>query len=155
MKSKLFSGVALLAALALSACPTTSSQKNPKKAAATNPLAVDESTSPDFLAFVGRLRKAVEAHDMNTIASMMVPNFAYVLGATPAQDQLGAGVFQYWDQKNVWPELNAVFAQRFVPKNEFMVAPPQFADPSAQYQGYRAGIRRVNGSWKFVYFVNG
>jgi hypothetical protein len=36
-----------------------------------------------------------------------------------------------------------------------MVAPPQFADPSAEYTGYRAGIRRVNGSWKFAYFVNG
>ena len=23
------------------------------------------------------------------------------------------------------------------------------------YDGYRVGIRRVNGSWKFVYFVNG
>ncbi len=36
-----------------------------------------------------------------------------------------------------------------------MVAPPQFADPAADYNGYRAGIRRVNGSWKFAYFVNG
>jgi hypothetical protein len=36
-----------------------------------------------------------------------------------------------------------------------MVAPPQFADEAAQYTGYRAGIRRVKGSWKFAYFVNG
>ena len=25
-----------------------------------------------------------------------------------------------------------------------MVAPPQFADPAADYTGYRAGIQRVN-----------
>ena len=47
----------------------------------------------------------------------------------------------------------SVLAQRFVPKENYMVAPPQFAtDP--QYTGYRAGIERmVNGSWKFAYFV--
>jgi hypothetical protein len=52
----------------------------------------------DFQAFVGRLRKAVKAHDVNTIAAMMTPGFAYVLGATPAEDRQGAGVFQYWDE---------------------------------------------------------
>ena len=36
-----------------------------------------------------------------------------------------------------------------------LVAPAQFADESLNYDGYRAGIRRVNGSWKFAYFVNG
>jgi hypothetical protein len=35
------------------------------------------------------------------------------------------------------------------------VAPPQFADEAARYTGYRAGIRRVKGSWKFAYFVTG
>ena len=33
-----------------------------------------------------------------------------------------------------------------------MVAPPQFATDQ-QYNGWRAGIRLVNGSWKFAYFV--
>jgi len=42
-----------------------------------------------------------------------------------------------------------------VKKQDYMVAPLQFADPSLNYDGYRAGIRRVNGSWKFAYFVNG
>jgi hypothetical protein len=36
-----------------------------------------------------------------------------------------------------------------------MVSPPQFADPSLNYDGYRIGIARVRGSWKFAYFVNG
>jgi hypothetical protein len=31
-----------------------------------------------------------------------------------------------------------------------MVAPPQFADPAVDYEGYRAGILRVSGSWKFA-----
>ena len=40
-------------------------------------------------------------------------------------------------------------------KGNFWVAPPQFADPSLNYDGYRIGITRVRGSWKFAYFVNG
>jgi hypothetical protein len=46
-------------------------------------------------------------------------------------------------------------SEQFVKHEDFMVAPPQFANPAIEYDGYRAGIRRVNGSWKFVYFVNG
>ena len=92
---------------------------------------------------------------MNAVAAMMTPDFAYVLGATPAEDRQGAGVFQYWDENGLWPELEGILSERFVQKEAYMVAPPQFADPAAEYTGYRAGIRRDNGSWKFVYFVKG
>ena len=55
----------------------------------------------------------------------------------------------------VWPELDGILSEKFVKKGDFMVAPPQFANESLNYDGYRAGLRRVNGSWKFAYFVNG
>lgn len=144
----------LLLALALTACPTTSPKKNEKKAARKGPPP-QESSEMDFQAFLGRLRKAVKAHDVNTVATMMTPDFAYVLGATPAEDRQGAGVFQYWDENGLWVELDGILSERFVSKAGYMVAPAQFADPAAEYIGYRAGIRRENGSWKFVYFVNG
>ena len=67
----------------------------------------------------------------------------------------GPGVFQYWEQENLWPELDGVLSERFVKKGNYMVAPPQFADPSLNYDGYRIGITRVRGSLKFDYFVNG
>ena len=67
----------------------------------------------------------------------------------------GPGVFQYWDQENLWPELDGILSERFVKKGAFWVAPQQFADPSLNYDGYRAGVTRVRGSWKFAYFVNG
>jgi hypothetical protein len=67
----------------------------------------------------------------------------------------GPGVFQYWEQENLWPELDGILSERFVKKGNFMVAPQQFADPSLNYDGYRIGITRVKGSWKFAYFVNG
>ncbi len=111
----------------------------------------EDNTDVDFQAFVGRLRKTVEAHDMNTLATMMTPDFGYSLNP----EKSGEGVFQYWDENGLWPELQGILSERFVKKGEFWVAPPQFADESLNYDGYRAGIHRVNGSWKFVYFVNG
>jgi len=143
----------MLAALALTACPPTNSKKPAKTS--KPPSLGEASADVDFQAFVSRLRKAVKAHDLNMLASMMTPDFAYVLGATPAEDRQGAGVFKYWDDNGLWPELEGVISERFVPKENYMVAPPQFADPSAEYQGYRAGIQRVSGSLKFVYFVTG
>jgi hypothetical protein len=152
MKTKLFTCFVLLPAVTLTACSSTKKKAAKEKKA---PSVGEESGAVDFQAFVSRLRKAVQAHDMNTVASMMTEDFAFVLGATPAEDRQGAGVFQFWDENNLWPELEAILAERFVPKGVYMVAPPQFADESAEYQGYRAGIRRVNGSWKFAYFVTG
>ncbi|MEO6971615.1 MAG: hypothetical protein ABI217_12065, partial [Chthoniobacterales bacterium] len=156
MKTRILSCLILSTALAFTACPTNP-KKNPKKPGVTKqtPPAGAESADVDFQSFVGRLRKAVKAHDVNTLAAMMTPNFAYVLGATPAEDRTGAGVFQYWDENSLWIELDGILSERFVQKEAYMVAPPQFADPSADYVGYRAGIQRVNGSWKFSYFING
>ena len=153
MKTRLSSAVLLFAALALTACPTTHPKKNAKKPAATNPMAAAnlENDAVDFQAFLGRLRKAAAAHDVDAVAAMMTVDFGYRLNPEGS----GPGVFQYWDENNLWVELNAVLAERFVAKDAYMVAPPQFAEPDSIYDGYRAGIRRVNGSWKFAYFVNG
>lgn len=134
--------------------------KKPKdKAAATqakkDAQTTEDNADVDFQAFVSRLRQAVDARDMNTIAGMMTSDFAYAMGGTPETDKKGDGVFQYWDEKGLWPELAGILSEKFVKKEEFMVAPPQFADAAITYEGYRAGIRRVSGSWKFVYFVSG
>ncbi len=152
MKTRFFSCLLLCGALALTACPTTNPKKPAKKPAATekHEAAADDG-SVDFQAFLGRLRQAVKAHDVNTLAGMMTPDFGYRLEPVGAGD----GVFKFWDDNNLWPELDAVVSENFQSKDAYMVAPPQFADPAAQYEGYRAGIRRVNGSWKFAYFVNG
>jgi hypothetical protein len=111
----------------------------------------DQSSDVDFLAFLGRLRKAVAAHDVNTLAPMMTTDFGYRLNPVGSGD----GVFKYWDENGLWVELEGILSEKFVVKGDYMVAPPQFADESSGYEGYRAGIRRVGGSWKFAYFVNG
>jgi hypothetical protein len=137
-----------------SACQTPEQKKEKLKQAALKKKTkanLRESSDVDFQAFVGRLRKAVSQRDTATLKSMMTDDFGYKL--SPAMS--GAGVFQYWDQENLWPELDGILSERFVKKGDFMVAPPQFADPSLNYDGYRAGIIRMRGSWKFAYFVNG
>ena len=142
----------LLLTLALTGCAKTG--QNAKKAAMFKkpPVSLrEENADVDFQAFVGRLRKAVKAHDVNTLTSMMTEDFGYRLEPIGS----GPGVFQYWDENDLWVELDGILSEKFVRKDAYMVAPPQFADEAAQYTGYRAGIRRVKGSWKFAYFVNG
>lgn len=121
-------------------------KKNPTPAPNQMP---DVSGDVSFQAFIGRLRNAAASHDLQTMASMMTPNFGYQI-EPPLQ---GDGVFQYWDQNNVWPNLQTVLQQPFGPAGNYMVSPPAFVNNPEQYSGYRAGITLVNGSWKFAYFV--
>ncbi len=151
---KIIASLLLLLAIGLSGCQTPSQKEKEKKAALkkkTKAELREESSDVDFQAFVGRLRKAVAAHDVNTLAEMMTPDFGYSLNP----EKSGEGVFKYWDEQNLWPELDGILSEKFVKKGGYMVAPPQFADESLNYDGYRVGLRRVNGSWKFAYFVNG
>jgi len=109
---------------------------------------IDDGGDPDFLAFVSRLRQAVAQHDLETLASMMTENFGYSLN--PPRE--GDGVFQYWDQANIWPQLQATLNQHFATNGDYLVSPVQFVtDPN--FHGWRAGISNVGGSWKFAYFV--
>jgi len=147
----------LIGALALGGCGAFGSKKdNDKKAKVDAKKRAEadlrqENNDVDFQAFVGRLKKAVSAHDVNTIAGMMTEDFGYSLNP----EKSGDGVFKYWDENNLWPELEGILTEKFAKKDDFWVAPPQFVDPTLNYDGYRVGIRRVKGSWKFVYFVNG
>lgn len=144
----------ILLAMAAGSCQQPS-HKDKKKASVTKKEKKvepsQENTDVDFDAFVSRLRKAISAHDMTALAGMMTSDFGYSLNP----EKSGDGVFQFWDENNIWPELEGVMGEKFVKKDDYMVAPPQFADASVNYDGYRAGIRRINGSWKFAYFVNG
>jgi hypothetical protein len=155
----------LAVAFLFSACQTPSEKEKAKQAALKKKAKAKlrEPEDVDFQAFVGRLRKAVANRDREMLKSMMTETFGYKLepkmqGIEP--NETGPGVFQYWEQEDLWPELDGILSEKFVKKKtpggpEFMVAPPQFADPSLNYDGYRAGITRIKGSWKFAYFVNG
>src|SRR5207248_11254729 len=130
---RFFAFVLLMFGLAAGGC-TTPPKKKPaqeKKPAKVKPA--QEATAVDFDPFIGRLRKAVATHDMNAIAQMMTAD----LGYSRNPEQSGQGVFQYWDQNNLWPELEGILSERCVNKQDYMVAPPQFAAPSLTDDGYR------------------
>ena len=145
----------VIALVALPGCKSKSKAEKERKAALRKKAQAElreDTNDVDFQSFVGRLRKAVSARDTATLSSMMTPNFGFKLN--PPME--GEGVFKYWDQENLWPEVEGILSENFVKGDgDYMVAPPQFADKSLNYDGYRAGIRRVQGSWKFAYFVNG
>lgn len=113
----------------------------------------DAGGDVSFQSFVGRLRKAVGARDIPVLASMMTSNFGYLLEPEEGYSGEGEGVFRYWDENGLWPELQSIVNEKFVPNGNFMVAPPQFASDPPNYTGYRAGLIRLGGSWRFAYFV--
>ncbi len=128
------------------------SRPEPETAATPNPTPAAKKSQRDegnLDWFLAELRDAVNSQDMYRLAALMTPNFGYQLNP-PLE---GDGVFQYWDENNLWGELALIVNDEFVPNGNFLVAPPEFADPATLYTGYRAGIVKVGGLWKFAYFV--
>ena len=109
----------------------------------------DASKDPSFQGFIGRLQTAVRTKDFEVLGSLMAPDFGYRWETPPA----GESVFTYWNEQNVWPHVTEVLRAKFAPNGEFMVAPPEFAANPDTYQGWRAGMRIIGGSWRFAYFV--
>ncbi len=116
----------------------------------TSGPAVDVVTTEDFSEFLRMVRDAIRNRDAESLAPLMTPNFGYNL--EPLME--GPGVFEYWEKNDVWPSLELIVGQQFVPNGGFMVAPPEFtSDPG--YVGYRAGMVKTRGGWRFAYFVRG
>ena len=137
----------LLCGLLASGLATCDSKKKDKKDAAQMK---DQSGDTSFQGFVGRLQIAVARKDYAMLASMMSPDFGYRWDTAPP----GESPFDYWDKNNLWPELSRVLGERFVPNELSMAAPPQLvSDPT--YKGPRVGLRVINGSWRFYYFLPG
>jgi hypothetical protein len=130
----------------LSGCASRKKSKMVKPSA-TN--MADQSGDVAFQSFVSLLRKAVAKRDESALATMMTGNFGY--SWEPGGE--GPGVFEYWNRTNLWPELQLVLKEKFVPSGKVMVAPAQTTfDPD--YKGYVAGLQQVNGSWRFIFFVS-
>ena len=137
----------VFAVAVLAGCPAE--RKDPKKKARGGDQTKDQSGDVTFQGFVGRLRTAVDKRDLPMLASMMAPDFGYRWDDPPA----GEDPFTYWNRNNSWGELSQLMRQQWVPYDGYMVVPPQFAADPGTYGGYRAGVRMVNGSWRFAYFV--
>jgi hypothetical protein len=145
---------ALLAVITLVACPSLENTSGKKKAKGPYETDIppiptkDQSGDMTFQSFVGRLRTAVERRDLPTLSQMMAKDFGYRWDTAPTDEN----PFTYWDRQNLWGELAGLLRDKWVPYNGFMVVPPQLA-LDGNYGGYRAGVKMVNGSWQFAYFV--
>jgi len=141
--------IALAASLA--GCGSLHHKDNKKKGKIKTeaPKIEDQNGDVAFQSFLNRLRKAAAKHDRAELANMMNANFGY----SWAPGGEGPGVFDFWDANNIWPELSAVLQDKFVPSGDYMVSPAQVTY-NPDYTGYRAGLRIVNGSWRFAYFVS-
>jgi hypothetical protein len=136
---------ALLVICLLTGCPVERKDKKKAKAGELK----DQSGDIAFQSFVGRLRTAVDRKDTAMLASLMTPDFGYRWDTPPP----GEDPFSYWERTRAWGELSRLLRAQWVPYDGYMVVPPQFADNPENYGGYRAGVRVVNGSWRFAYFV--
>src|SRR5437867_3743854 len=114
----------LLAALCLAGCADLLKKKETEKKKQEATKMADKSSDVSFQSFLGRLRTAVKNRDVQMLASMMTPNFGY--GINP--DREGEGVFKFWEENDLWKELELVLREKFVPMEGFMVAPRQFAE---------------------------
>lgn len=133
--------------VAVSGCGMFGHKKKPDPAKEEAKLP-DQNSDAAFQSFLSRLRKAAAERDMAVLPGMMTPDFGY---SWPSGE--GSGVFDYWDRNNLWREVNLVLNEKFVPSGAFMVAPgSQISSPN--YNGYLAGLRLVNGAWRFAYFVS-
>jgi hypothetical protein len=149
MKFRLLTFV--LAAGLLAGCPKSGKKNDKARGNRTDQPPVetkDQSGDVTFQGFVGQLKIAVSRRDRAMLSSLMAPNFGYRWDDGPP----GEDPFMYWDKNNLWPELNALMNERWVPYDGFMVVPPQLALDS-EYRGFRAGVQQINGSWRFAYFV--
>jgi len=138
--------LAVLLAVALAGCQAPYKKKDDVD---RQPLK-DQSGDTSFQAFIGRLRIAAAKKDLRMLVSMMAPDFGYRWDHAETSED----VFTYWDRNNLWPELNAILREKFVPSDLYMVAPPEVVSEPG-YKGFRAGMRVIEGSWKFAYFVSG
>ena len=139
----------LLSLLLVAAFAGCESPYKKSDAAEKKPLK-DQTKDQSFQSFLGRLKTAAGKKDRVMLASLMTSDFGYRWDNPPP----GETCFDYWEQHNLWPELNRVLRETYLPNEMYMVAPAVVVT-APTYAGYRAGMRIVGGSWKFAYFVPG
>ncbi len=99
-------------------------------------------------ALLERLRVAVRKRDGAALAAEMTADFGYRWDALPQ----GEDFFSYWNEKQLWGELERLLGGRLVAKENYLVGPPEFVMDSS-YRGPRVGFRVEEQRWKFAYFL--
>lgn len=108
--------------------------------------------------FITEFRKAVERRDKRLLRTAMDLNFRYTFDRTAGGDPRDEAL-DLWerDAGRTWATLDRVLVKgnRNDPEVPgLMVCPPAWVDDS-RYIGYRAGFMKVNGNWRWIWYVTG
>lgn len=139
--------ILLLVCLASACAGSASSNATPTPIEVATP-----SSSPDPLAsFLQRLRRAVQEQDRKALRELMAEGFSFSFGHQPDRD----AALGYWDEHDLWPELDRIVNGDWVPYIEGCMATPAEFVYSGEYYDYRAGACLNDRRWELIFFVAG
>jgi hypothetical protein len=146
----------LVGAAAVSAAPAASGRHVTKAAVDNRPVRLDNIA--DWNSFITEFRRAVERRDRRALRACMDSHFRYTFDRTPGGDPRDEAL-ELWDRSGdrIWVGLERVLLQgnRNDPEVPgLMVSPPAWVDDN-RYIGYRAGFMKIDGSWRWIWYVSG
>ncbi len=149
-------GLALIGAVTASAAPAALGHHASKAAIEGRPCRLDNIT--DWTSFFTEFRHAVERRDRRALRACMDTHFRYTFDRTPGGDPRDEAL-DLWERSGdrVWTNLDHVLTQgnRNDPEVPgLMVSPPAWVDDN-RYIGFRAGFMKVEGSWRWIWYVTG
>ncbi len=151
-RALILSVVVLPLYLFLAGCPPLTEEGRRKEKEKFDSTTRQSYQDLEFQAFTGRLRQAVAAKDYRSLTAMMTNDFGFDLYS----DLVGPGyAFVYWNEYDLWDDLQRTLDQEFRNYDQFLVAPKEFAYSPEEFQGPRAGILNTRRGYRFAYFVDG
>jgi hypothetical protein len=160
MRFWFFSGAAaalvLVGAVAVPATPSTVRNRAAHAVVDGRPCQLDNIA--DWNTFFTEFRRAVERRDKRALRAVMDVHFRYTFDRTPGGDPRDEAL-ELWDHSGdrIWSSLDRVLLQgnRNDPEVAgLMVSPPAWVDDN-HYIGYRAGFMKVDGNWRWIWYVTG
>lgn len=141
---------------AVGATPAVSGHHTAKAAVESRPCRLDNIA--DWNSFFTEFRHAVERRDRRALRACMDIHFRYTFDRTPGGDPRDEAL-DVWDRggDHIWASLDHVLSlgNRNDPEVPgLMVSPPAWVDDN-RYIGYRAGFMKVDGSWRWIWYVAG
>lgn len=149
-------GMVLVGAVTVRSAPSNPKSPVVKAAMESRPSRLDSIS--DWNTFLAEFRRAVEHRDKRALHSAMDVHFRYSFEPTPGGDPRDEAL-ELWERSGtrVWTSLDQVLGKGSRTDPEvpgLMVSPPAWVDDN-RYIGYRAGFMKVNGNWRWLWFVNG
>jgi hypothetical protein len=148
--------LAVVGVCAVTAAPAVSGKHAAKATSESRQVRLDNMA--DWNSFFAEFRHAVERRDRHALRACMDTHFRYTFDRTPGGDPRDEAL-ELWDRSGdkIWAGLDRVLLQgnRNDPEVPgMMISPPAWVDDN-RYIGYRAGFMKVDGAWRWIWYVSG